>query len=242
MNSELTAVKALVFDVFGTTVDWRTSIIAEAQEFGARKGISADWEGLVDQWRAGYEPSMHKVRIGELPWTKLDDLHRLTLDRLLADFKVSGLDEAEIDWLNRAWHRLQPWPDVVSGLTRLRRKFTIATLSNGNVSLLTNMAKSAGLPWDCIFSAELARHYKPDVETWLKTAELLSLQTNEIMLVAAHNDELVSAAEQGYATAFVGRPTEYGPLQCRDFKADHEFDIVADDFNAVADALGLSRG
>jgi 2-haloacid dehalogenase len=238
MNSDVSAVKALVFDVFGTTVDWRSSIIQEAQAFGARKGMIVDWAGLVDQWRANYEPSMQRVRIGELPWTKLDVLHRMTLDQLLRDFGVQGLDEAEIDWLNRAWHRLKPWPDVISGLTRLRRKFTIGTLSNGNVSLLSAMAKSAGLPWDCIFSAELARHYKPDAETWLKTAELLSLPTNQVMLVAAHNDELVSAAEQGYATAFVGRPAEYGPLQCRDFKADHDFDIVARDFNDLADRLG----
>jgi 2-haloacid dehalogenase len=134
----------------------------------------------------------------------------MTLDQLLRDFGVQGLDEAEIDWLNRAWHCLKPWPDVISGLTRVRRKFTIGALSNGNVSLLSAMAKSAGLPWDCIFSAELARHYKPDAETWLKTAELLSLSTSQVMLVAAHNDKLVSAAEQGYATTFVGRPAEYG--------------------------------
>jgi 2-haloacid dehalogenase len=240
MNTKTSAVKALVFDVFGTTVDWRTSLIEEATAFGARKGVAIDWTTLVDRWRANYQPSMQRVRSGELPWTKLDVLHRMTLDQLLRDFDVQGLEEAEIDWLNRAWHRLKPWPDVISGLTRLRKKFVIGTLSNGNVSLLTNMAKSAGLPWDCIFSAELARHYKPDVETWLKTAELLSLSTNEIMLVAAHNDELVSAAKQGFATGFIGRPTEYGPLQCKDFRADHDFDIVAQDFNDLADRLSAA--
>src|SRR5262249_35766694 len=149
MQERKRAVKALTFDVFGTVVDWRSSIIAEAEAFSAKKGIAADWAGLVDAWRAGYQPAMARVRSGELRWTKLGALHRLTLDRPLDEFGVKALEESEIDWLNRAWHRLKPWPDAVAGLTRLRRRFTLATLSNGNVSLLADMAKAAGLPWDC---------------------------------------------------------------------------------------------
>jgi 2-haloacid dehalogenase len=231
-------VKALVFDVFGTVVDWRSSIIAEAEAFGVRKGIKVDWAALVDRWRGGYQPSMQRVRSGELPWTKLDVLHRMTLDRLLREFGIAGLSEAEIDWLNRAWHRLTPWPDAVAGLARLRRRFLIGTLSNGNVSLLAHMAKNADLPWDCILSAELVRHYKPDPETYRMAPELLSLAPAEVMLVAAHNNDLAAAAAQGLATGFVARPTEYGPHQAKDVKAEHDFDIVARDFADLADKLG----
>jgi 2-haloacid dehalogenase len=238
MTSEKPTVKALVFDVFGTVVDWRGSIIAEAEAFGARKGLKVDWAALVDQWRQGYQPSMQRVRSGELPWTKLDALHRMTLDRLLREFGIGGLSEAESDWLNRAWHRLTPWPDAVSGLTRLRRRFLIATLSNGNVSLLAHMAKNAGLPWDCILSAELVRHYKPDPETYRMAPELLSLEPAEVMMVAAHNGDLVAARKEGLATGFVARPTEYGPHQARDLKAEHEFDVAARDFGDLADQLG----
>lgn len=231
------AIKALTFDVFGTVVDWRGSLIRETEALAARTGIAIDWTSLVDAWRGGYKPAMERVRRGELPWTKLDALHRMTLDRLLQEFGVSGLDEREIDALNRAWHRLTPWPDAVAGLTRLRRRYVLATLSNGNVSLLTDMAKAAGLPWDCILSAELVRHYKPDPEAYRMAAELLSLEPHQIMLVAAHNGDLVAAAAQGMRTAFVARPTEYGPHQSKDFKAEHEFDIVARDFGDLADQL-----
>jgi 2-haloacid dehalogenase len=232
------AVKALVFDVFGTVVDWRSSIIAEGEAFGARKGIRIDWAALVDRWRGGYQPAMQRVRSGQLPWTKLDALHRMTLDRLLREFGVSGLDEAAIDWLNRAWHRLEPWPDAVAGLIRLRRRYVLGTLSNGNVLLLTNLAKHAGLPWDCILSAELARHYKPDAETYLMARELLSAAPGEVMLVAAHNSDLAAAAANGLATGFVARPTEYGSHQDKDFQAEHDFDVVARDFGDLADQLG----
>jgi 2-haloacid dehalogenase len=238
MQGKRLPVKALTFDVFGTVVDWRRSIIAEAEAFGARKGITIDWPALVDQWRGGYQPAMARVRRGELPWTKLDELHRMTLDRLLREFGVSGLEEAEIDWLNRAWHRLKPWPDVIAGLTRLRRRYVLATLSNGNVSLLADMAKASGLPWDCIFSAELVRHYKPDPEVYLMAVELLSLEPHEVMLVAAHNEDLAAAASNGLATGFVARPTEYGPHQVKDFRAEREFDVVARDFEDLADQLG----
>src|SRR3989449_9053213 len=179
-------VKALVFDVFGTVVDWRSSVAGEVAALAKRKGISVDAEKFADTWRAGYGPSMNRVRTGELPWTKLDALHRMTLDKILVDFKFTGLGEDEKDALNHAWHRLTPWPDAVAGLTRLKKKFIIAPLSNGNVALLTDMAKHAGLPWDAILSAELARHYKPDRESYLTAVDLLGLKPEEVMMTAAH--------------------------------------------------------
>ena len=157
-------IRALAFDVFGTVVDWRSSVARELAAFGARHGISDDWSAFADDWRAGYVPAMDRVRRRELPWTRIDDLHRGRLVELLNDRGID-VDDAEIDDLNRAWHRLDPWPDAVAGLTRLKKRFVITTLSNGNVSLLTNMAKYAGLPWDCVLSAEIFRHYKPDPET-----------------------------------------------------------------------------
>src|SRR5580700_10947213 len=183
------APKALVFDTFGTVVDWRGSIIAEGAEWGKAKNLTIDWAHFADRWRAGYGPSMNKVRKGELPWTKLDDLHRMILDQLLKEYKIEGLTEDEKDHWNRVWHRLKPWPDSVAGLTRLKKKFIIAPLSNGNVGLLTDMAKHAGLPWDCILGAELAHHYKPDKEAYLTAADLLELTPPEIMMVAAHQPD-----------------------------------------------------
>ena len=193
VEPSLAAVKALTFDTFGTVVDYRSTIIAEGEALGKAKGLKVDWARFADAWRSGYAPAMNRVRTGELPWTKLDALHRMTLDRLLREFNITGLSEPEIDHLNHVWHRLKPWPDAVSGLTRLKKKFVIAPLSNGNLALLTNMAKHAGLPWDCILGAELARHYKPDRETYLTAAELLDLKPSEIMMVAAHQDDLGAA-------------------------------------------------
>jgi 2-haloacid dehalogenase len=238
MAAAIEAVKALVFDVFGTVVDWRSSIIAELDAFGRAKGIAADWARLADEWRSAYQPSMDRVRGGTLPWTKLDTLHRMSLDRLLDKFGVKGLTEAETDHLNRVWHRLLPWPDSRAGLERLKRKYIIATLSNGNVALLLNMAKHAGLPWDTVLSAELWQRYKPDPVSYRTAAALLGLEPPAVMLVAAHNSDLVAARKEGLRTAFVARPTEYGPLQSKDFKAEHEFDIVAADFGEVATKLG----
>jgi 2-haloacid dehalogenase len=227
-------IKALTFDVFGTVVDWRTSIIRQGQTFGRSKGIDVDWEKFADAWRARYQPSMSKVRNGEMPWTKLDDLHRVSLHQLLDEFGISGLAEDEIDHLNRAWHRLDPWPDSVEGLTRLKRKYILVTLSNGNVALLVNMAKRANLPWDAILGAEVARHYKPQPEAYLMTADYLGLQPGQCMMVAAHNHDLVAASQLGFHTAFVCRLTEYGPNQSTDLKADYDFDIVADSFLELA--------
>src|SRR5262245_8162645 len=181
-NSQLASVKALVFDVFGTVVDWRTSVAQEVEALAKRKGRTIDGAKFADAWRAGYGPSMNRVRTGELAWTKLDRLHRMTLDRVLVDFHFTGLAEAETDSLNRAWHRLRPWPDSVGGLTRLKKKFIIAPLSNGNISLMTDMAKHAGLPWDCILGAELARHYKPDPEVYQSAADFLDLPREGVMM------------------------------------------------------------
>jgi 2-haloacid dehalogenase len=232
------AVKALTFDVFGTVVDWRTGITEEGRTIGRDKDIDTDWVAFADAWRAKYQPSMSRVRDGEVPWTNLDSLHRRSLEELLEEFGITSLDAREKDHLNRAWHRLPPWPDSVAGLTRLKKRYILATLSNGNVALLVNMAKHAGLPWDAVLGAEVARHYKPQPESYLKTAELLGLDPHECMLVAAHNGDLVAAAALGFRTAFVARPTEYGPNQNTDLKAEHDFDIVCESFIALADRLG----
>jgi 2-haloacid dehalogenase len=238
-QSDLSQVKALTFDVFGTVVDWRGSIIRDCTQFGAERGINIDWGTFADTWRGAYRPSMDRVRRGELPWTNLDTLHRMVLDELLVKFGISGLSEADIDHLNRVWHRLDPWPDSVEGLTRLRKRFVLATLSNGNVALLTNMAKYGGLPWDCILSAELPKHYKPDPETYLAAAELLGLRPDQVMMVAAHKDDLRAAQRSGLKAAFVTRPHERGPNHTPDLSPDPGFDFNASDFNDLAGKLGL---
>lgn len=236
--SPLAGMKALGFDVFGTVVDWRASIIREGEALGRAKGLDVDWVAFTDAWRGLYQPALEKVRSGAMPWTRLDDLHRMSLDRLLEDFKIKGLSAAEIEHLNRVWHRLDPWPDSVPGLTRLRRKFVLATLSNGNIALMVNMAKRAGLPWDAVLGAEPARAYKPQPEAYLRTADFLGLRPEECMLVAAHNSDLAAAARVGFRTAFVRRPTEYGPTQTRDLRADQSWDVVSESMIDLADKLG----
>lgn len=233
-------VKALTFDVFGTVVDWRGSIIEQCTAFGAARGIAhVDWGEFADAWRGGYAPSMNRVRQGELPWTNIDALHRMVLDQLLDKFGIAGLSEAHRDDLNRVWHRLKGWPDSVPGLTRLRRRFILATLSNGNVALLTNMAKYAGLPWDCILSAELAHHYKPDPEVYQMAADLLGLQVQEVMMVAAHKNDLRAAQAVGLQAAFVPRPGERGPDRDVDTTPDPAFQYHAKDFVDLATQLGV---
>jgi 2-haloacid dehalogenase len=229
-------VKALTFDVFGTVVDWRSSIIAEGRKLGRRKKLAVDWATFADAWRAGYRPAMDRVRRGELPWTNIDGLHRRILDELLERFRIEGLAEAEKADLNRAWHRLAPWKDSAAGLKRLKKKYVVATLSNGNVALLTNMAKHAGLPWDCILSAEIVNHYKPDPETYLGAARLLGLEPREVMMVAAHKDDLDAAARTGLRTAFVRRPLEFGPKD--EVAPEPRFDFNAKDFVDLARQLG----
>lgn len=232
------SVKALVFDVFGTVVDWRTSVAGEIEQLAKRKGFTVDGPKFADAWRAEYAPSMNRVRNGELPWTRLDDLHRMVLDKILKDFAISGLSETETVALNRAWHRLRPWPDVVSGLTRLKKKFIIAPLSNGNIALMTNMAKHSGLPWDCILGAELVRHYKPDREVYLSAANFLDVKPAEVMMVAAHLGDLRAAKGLGLHTGFVVRPHEYGPTRKPDLAPDSSVDLAATDFNDLARQLG----
>ena len=237
-SSVANSVRALTFDVFGTVVDWRGSIIREGQLLAARKGYNVDWARFADSWRSGYGPAMNKVRSGELPWTKIDDLHRMILDDLVDEYSLSGMSEAELVHFNEAWHRLSPWPDTVSGLNKLKSKYVITTLSNGNVSLLTHMAKNGGLPWDAILSAELSGHYKPDPEAYLKAADLLSLKPEQVMMVAAHPGDLRAAARTGLKTAYVIRPLERGPGRPVNRNLDGEFDYTAEDFNDLARQLG----
>jgi len=236
---DVSQVKALTFDVFGTVVDWHGSIVRDCTKFGAERGIDIDWAAFADTWRGAYRPSMDRVRRSELPWTNLDTLHRMVLDELLVKFGISGLSEADLDHLNRVWHRLDPWPDSVGGMMRLRHRFVLATLSNGNVALLTNMAKHGGLPWDCILSAELAKHYKPDPETYLTAAELLGLVPTQVMMVAAHKDDLRAAQRTGLKAAFVTRPYERGPDHTPDLTPDPAFDVNASDFHDLAEKLGV---
>lgn len=236
--AETRNVEALLFDVFGTVVDWRASIIAELQAFGAQKGIKADWVQVTDDWRGLYQPAMEEVRSGRRAWTILDVLHRESLETLLKKHGIAGLSEADKQHINKVWHRLKPWPDVVAGLKRLKTRFIIGTLSNGNVGLLTRLGKNAGLGWDVVLGAETARAYKPLPQAYLASAALLNLEPKQVMLVAAHNGDLAAAAECGLGTAFVGRPTEYGPHQKHDFKADRAWDVVASSFEDLAARLG----
>jgi len=235
------SVNALVFDVFGTVVDWRGSIIREGQLLGKRKGIERDWVAFADAWRGGYQPAMQKVRSGQIAWTNIDGLHRLILNDLLREFDIKGLSEEEIDYLNHAWHRLWPWPDSVGGLHRLGWGYIVSTLSNGNVSLLTNMAKYAGLPWNCILSAELFGHYKPDPEVYLGAARLLGPTPAQVMMVAAHVDDLKAAKKVGLRTALVARPLEFGPKRKADTAEDGAgvADFIATDFMDLATQLGV---
>jgi 2-haloacid dehalogenase len=230
-------VKLLVFDTFGTVVDWRSVIIEEGRQLSRAKGFSLDWPAFADEWRGAYGPSMNKVRTGELPWTKLDVLHRMSLDTLLAKHGITILTEAEKAEFNRVWHRGRPWPDSVPGLTRLKKRFTIAPLSNGNISLLTDMAKHGGLPWDCILGAELVRHYKPDPETYLSPAEFFDLKPAEVMMVAAHQGDLQVPKRLGLRTAYVHRPYEGGSAGPGQLPAAGSFDIIVHDLRELATTL-----
>jgi 2-haloacid dehalogenase len=231
-------IEALLFDVFGTVVDWRGGVIREGERLGAEKGLSVDWAAFANAWRGEYAPSMDRVRSGELPWTRLDELHRQSLERLLQSFGVEGLSEGDKDDLNHAWHRLDPWPDSVPGLTRLHERYVIAPLSNGNVSLLVQMARRGGLPWDTILSAELARRYKPDPEAYLTAAALLDLAPAEMMMVAAHPDDLRAAAALGFRTAYIHRPLEWGPrTEPPERPQESEFDLAAESIEELAERL-----
>lgn len=231
------AVKALVFDVFGTVVDWRGSIVREGAQWSRAKNLKVDWGRFADRWRAGYMPIMDRVRKGSLPWMKLDQLHRMLLDDLLVEFKITGLSEEEKQDWNKVWHRLRPWPDAVAGLTRLKKKYIVATLSNGNVSLLLEMAKNAGLPWDLIMSAELFHHFKTDPEVYRGAVDMLGYKPEEVMMVAAHSGDLRAAQACGLKTGFVARPLEHGPGGRADLGDGQPFDLVAKDFVDLAAKL-----
>jgi len=233
------SIRALTFDVFGTVVDWRGSIIREGRALGKQNKLKIDWAALADAWRDGYKPAMDRVRRRQLPWMSIDQLHRMILDDVLAKLHIDGLTAEDKAHLNLAWHRLRPWPDARPGLKRLKKRYVIATLSNGNVSLLVNMARNAGLPWDCVISAELFRHYKPDPEVYLGAVALLGLQPSEVLMVAAHKDDLQAAKRCGLRTAFVRRPLERGPDVKTDLSSDRSFDFNADDFNDLASKLGI---
>ena len=228
------SVKVLAFDIFGTVVDWHGSIAREVQALYPQVDSSA----FALAWRAGYKPAVQRVMSGELGWTLIDDLHRLILDSLLPQFGLSQLSEAERKHLNRVWHRLNPWPDSVAGLTRLKRKYTICSLSNGNIGLLTDMAKRAGLPWDCVLSAEVFRAYKPDPAVYLGVAKVFDLAPAQVMLVAAHHDDLEGARACGLRTAYIERPLEMGAAHPKDVSPQPGNDLHAMDLNALADQLG----
>ncbi len=224
----------LAFDIFGTVVDWHGSIMREVHMLYP----SVDANAFALAWRAGYQPAMARVRSGELGWTRIDELHRLILEDLLPRFGLAHLSEAERVHLNRVWHRLDAWPDSVAGLLRLKKKFTICSLSNGNLGLLTNMAKRAGLPWDCVLSAEVFRAYKPDPATYLGVAATFDLQPHQVMLCAAHHDDLVGARACGLRTAYIERPLEFGASQPKDVSPQMGNDVHARDMHALADLLG----
>jgi 2-haloacid dehalogenase len=238
MRQTPSSVKAIVFDTFGTVVDWRGSIIADLKHWGDTQGLSADWAGLVDAWRARYEPQKDRVRRGEIHWTNLDDLHYEALSRLLPDFRLEGLSEDQRRHVNRVWHRLSAWPEAVAGLQRLRTRYVIGPLSNGNVALLVNMAKHARLPWDAVFSCEHFQRYKPHPDTYLGVCRQMYLAPEEVMMCAAHNYDLRAARSCGLKTAFVPRPTEYGPGQMTDLSAEDDWDIVAKDLQDLAEQMG----
>ncbi|MCS5607785.1 MAG: haloacid dehalogenase type II, partial [Alphaproteobacteria bacterium] len=210
----------------------------EGQAFGRARGLDVDWAAFADGWRAKYQPAMQRVRDGQIGWVKLDDLHRQNLDELLEEMAITCLTRDEIDHWNRVWHRLNAWPDAVEGLTKLKNKFILATLSNGNVALIVNMAKHAGLPWDAVLGAEVAGHYKPQPEAYLKTAQILGLAPEDCLMVAAHNSDLVAAGSCGLGTAFVSRPREFGMGQTADKDAENDYHYVARDFLDLADQLG----
>jgi 2-haloacid dehalogenase len=233
-------IKALVFDVFGTVVDWRSSVIAEGMAWGKAKRLAIDWAEFADQWRLGYQPAMQKVRNGEITWTRLDDLHRMILDDLLDHFRIEGLTEAEkIAW-SHVWRRLKPWPDSVAGLTRLRQRYLIAPMSNGNIALMANLAKFGGLPWDAILGAELVKHYKPDRETYLSGPYFLDLKAEEVMMCAAHRFDLQAASSLGLRTAFIYRPHEFGDDSSvkPDRAKPGEFDVISTSLVDLAQQLG----
>ena len=239
VKPELANVKALVFDTFGTVVDWRNSIIAEGMIWGKAKGLKINWADFADRWRLGYAPAMDKVRKGELPWTVLDDLHRMILEDLLKEFRIDLTEEEKVSWTH-AWRRLKPWPDSVEGLTRLKKKYVIAPLSNGNIALMVNLAKFGGLPWDAILGSELVRHYKLDREVYVSAYQYLDLKPEEVMMCAAHARDLQAARNYGLRTGFIYRPDEFGggAAGIPDKAKPGDFDVVSTNIIDLANQMG----
>jgi 2-haloacid dehalogenase len=231
------SIKALLFDTYGTVVDWRRSILAELHALGEARRLAIDWDRFLTEWKSGYAPGMEKVNTGEWPWTTVDVIYRRRLDDLIRTYGIVGVAEPEIVQLNRVWWRLRPWPDSVAGLTRLKTRYIIAPLSNASFAGMVHLARFAGLPWDCILTAENARCYKPRPEVYRMAIELLGLRPDEVMMVAAHNYDLRAAQAGGMRTAFFPRPTEYGPGQTTDLHPDGEWDVVARDVEDLADIV-----
>ncbi|MCL0031029.1 haloacid dehalogenase type II [Dehalococcoidia bacterium] len=229
-------IKAILFDVFGTVVDWRTSIAKEARTFGEKHNVSGDWFQFADQWRHAYNSQIHEVNSGKRKWISVDEIHKEKLVSLLKEYRFPIMNESEICEFNNAWHRLKPWPDAVPGLTRLKSKYTIATLSNGNISLLTNMAKNAGLPWDAILSSEIVKKYKPDPSVYQNGAKFLGQKPSQTLMVAAHKFDLIGALASGLRVAMVVRPREFGSNKA-DLENDSKWDFYSTDFNDLADQL-----
>jgi len=233
-------IRALLFDTYGTVVDWRTSVLSELRSLTARKALALDCVGFLDEWKAAYRPGMDRVNLGEIPWTTVDTIYRRRLEELLARYGITVLTGDEVDRLARVWWRLEPWPDAVPGLHRLKRRYIISPLSNASFIGMVELARSAGLPWDCILTAENARWYKPRPEVYRSATSLLGLTPGEIMMVAAHNYDLAAARREGLATAFIPRPLEHGPGQTTDLVAEESWDVVAKDLEDLADRLGAS--
>jgi 2-haloacid dehalogenase len=233
-------VRAVLFDTFGTVVDWRTGVARQAGTFAAAHGEELDAEAFADEWRALYQPALEAVRSGRRSFATLDALHRENLDQVLRGhgFDPERLGRETVDELNKCWHRLPPWPDSVEGLAAIRRRYIVGPLSNGNTSLLLDMAKNAGLPWDVIIGSDMTRTYKPLPQAYLRTAEFLDLKPGEVMLAAAHNADLHAAREAGLATAFIARPTEYGPDQVADLAPEAGWDLSASSIPELAGGLG----
>ncbi|MBT3305619.1 MAG: haloacid dehalogenase type II [Alphaproteobacteria bacterium] len=237
---DLSNVTAIIFDTYGTVVDWRSSVIAEGRALAQRNGIEGiDWDAFTDAWKATYRPYIEQVRGGERPWATNDALQRQRLDEIVEEFGITGLSERDLEDFNRAWHRLKPWPDSLPGLRRIKAKVPIGSFSNGNFLLLANMANHSDIPWDFIISSDLFRHYKPDPEIYLGAINLLGGEAERLMLVAAHNYDLANARAHGMKTAFVLRPTMFGPNQDTNLQAEDDWDIITDSITGVADAMGV---